>query len=170
MDHYDQQLHINNVHNLKSSKGVLIVINYQNLEKIVSTGSSAIENEGVLSGQALEISMSGAGSVKIDMDVENLILNLSGAGLVDLQGFAARQDITISGAGGYNATNLETNTCSITLSGVGGAKVFVTDLLEATITGVGGIAYTGDPKKIKKQITGFGKIERLDADLEHHDH
>ena len=47
-----------------------------------------------------------------------------------------------------------------------GAEVFAVDKIEATITGVGGIIYAGNPDIIERQITGFGKIIRADEYIE----
>jgi hypothetical protein len=61
---------------------------------------------------------------------------------------------------GYNLLVDSELDLSVDLSGLGGAEVMATEKLKATITGVGGIVYAGNPKNIEKQITGFGKIKR----------
>jgi hypothetical protein len=162
IDLLDDEIQINNVHKLKSTRGIFVEIRYSDLEKIVSTGSSSIEHEGTLVVPELEVDMTGTGSVRMAVEAERFKLNLSGAGLVELMGMVEQQEITISGAGGYQATELVSNNCHITLSGLGGAKIHVINLLDATITGVGGIVYSGRPKIIEKQITGFGKIKHID--------
>jgi len=162
IDLLDDQIQVTNVHKLKSTRGIFVEIRYNDLERIVSTGSSSIEHEGTFVVSELEVDMTGTGSVRMALEAERLKLNLSGAGLVELMGMVDRQDITISGAGGYQAVELVSRDCHITLSGLGGAKVYVNNLLDATITGVGGIVYSGRPKVIEKQITGFGKIKHID--------
>ena len=159
---YDKTLNINNVHNLKSSKGIKVDIYYKSIDKIHSTGASKVANEGVLSSDELSINLSGTGAIDLEIETLNLKVNLTGAGVITLSGQTDFQETHISGAGGLSAKELISNVCSINLSGLGGAEVFATDKLEATITGVGGIIYSGNPDIIERQVTGFGKIKRAE--------
>jgi hypothetical protein len=156
----DRGLNINNVHHLKASKGIFIEVFYKDIKKIYSTGASEISHEGVLHTPELDISLSGAGAIELEAETAKTNINLSGAGVVQLKGETDMLQGHISGAGGLLASDFISKDCDITLSGLGGAEVFVTEKLKATISGVGGIEYGGNPKIIEKQITGFGKINR----------
>lgn len=157
---FSQTLNINNVHNLKSTDGIWVKVHYKQLEEIYSTGASNIELEGTLITEELTINLSGIGAIDLDIDTEKVELNLTGAGVVVLSGNTDFQETHISGAGGLRAFDLKSNTCTVNLSGLGGAEIMATEKLEATITGVGGIVYAGNPKVIEKQVSGFGKIKR----------
>ena len=161
-EHYENTLNINNVHNLKSTEGIVVDIYYKALEKIYSTGASKVTNEGVLKAGNLMINLSGAGAIDLKIDTKKVEVNLTGAGVVSLSGKTDKQETHISGAGGLEAKELLSNECSINLSGLGGAQVYAVEKLEATITGVGGIIYSGNPKIIERQVTGFGKIKRAE--------
>jgi hypothetical protein len=67
-------------------------------------------------------------------------------------------NIGLSGAGGLEAFGLETINCEIDVSGIGNAQINVRNELTATITGIGGIQYTGSPEKVNKHVTGVGSI------------
>ncbi len=157
---FNQSLNINSIHQLKSTEGIMVEIYYNKIDHIHSTGASNIEHEGVLVNEELTIELSGIGAIDLEVQTTKVSINLTGAGVVTLSGETDLQDTQISGAGGLRAFNLKSAECSIDLSGLGGAEVFATEKLEATITGVGGIVYAGNPKNIEKQITGFGKIIR----------
>lgn len=161
-EHYENNLNINNVHNLKSTEGIAVDIYYKKLEKIYSTGASKIANEGILKAGELMINLSGAGAIDLEIETEKVKVNLTGAGVISLSGETDIQETHISGAGGLEAKELLSNECSINLSGLGGAQVHAAEKLEATITGVGGIIYSGNPKVIERQVTGFGKIKRAE--------
>jgi len=156
---FSQSLNINNIHNLKSTDGISIKIFYKKLDKIHSTGASNIDHEGTLVTEELTINLSGIGAINLDIQTEKVELNLTGAGIVVLSGVTDNQDTHISGAGGLRAFGLKSKTCSVNLSGLGGAEVMATDKLEATISGVGGIVYAGNPKVIERRISGFGQIK-----------
>lgn len=157
---FGQTLNINNVHNLKSTEGITIEIYYQKLDKIYSTGASSLEQEGILVTEELTINLSGVGIIDLEIQTTEVKVNLTGAGIIILSGSTKFQETHISGAGGLRAFDLKSKECSVNLSGFGGAEVMVTEKLKATITGVGGIIYAGNPKMIERQISGFGKIKR----------
>ncbi len=119
-----------------------------------------------MGNEELTIDLSGIGAIDLEIQAKAVRVNLTGAGIVTLSGNTDLQDTHISGAGGLRAFELKSMECNINLSGLGGAEVFVSEKLEATITGVGGIIYAGNPKNIEKQITGFGKIKRAKEYLE----
>lgn len=160
VEEYEGALNINNVHRLKSSNGINIQVFYKNIDQIYSTGASRITHEGILETEELDIDLSGAGSVNLDIDVKQVKIQMSGAGIIELSGNTDLQESHISGAGGLMAEGLRSKVCDVNLSGLGGASVYVTEKLEASITGIGGITYSGNPQLIEKQVTGLGKIIR----------
>jgi hypothetical protein len=162
----DGALNINNVHRLKGSEGISVEVYCRNINKIYSTGASEIVSDGLLKTTSLDISLSGAGAITLEVESAETNVNLSGAGVVELLGETEQLEGHISGAGGLLASEYISKECNITLSGLGGAEVYVTEILTATITGVGGIEYGGNPKVIEKQITGFGKIKRAKEYIE----
>jgi hypothetical protein len=160
VENMGDELFIGNIKNLKGTNGIIIEIYYRALDHLVSTGSSSVKIMGSIDGESFDLDMSGSGTFKGMLNVEYFTLNISGAGLVQTIGYAEKQDINISGAGGYQGFDLQSEDCKIALSGVGGAKIFATNKLTATITGVGGIVYKGEPKIIERRVTGMGKIKR----------
>ena len=157
---YDQTLNINNVHSLKGTQGIKIDIFYPALNKLYSTGASKIEHEDVLVSEELIINLSGAGAIDLEIETQKVNINLTGAGVINLAGRTDILETHISGAGGLSAMELISNECSINLSGLGGAEVYASEKLEATITGIGGIVYGGNPKLVERQVTGLGKVTR----------
>ena len=160
VESYNDKLYINNMHTLSGTEGIEINITYTTLDDISSSGSSTIKNIGSLKADHLKIDMSGAGAIEMDLEVKNLELALSGAGVVKLTGYAENENFDISGAGGLKAYMLQSKNCVVSLSGIGGAQIYVTEKLEATISGIGGISYRGQPQDIQRHISGLGKIQR----------
>jgi len=161
---HNSSLNINTVHSLKSSKGIRITVNYTKLTGIYSTGASKITHNNALKAHEFEIDLSGTGSIELELDVDTTSVTMTGAGLVKLNGKTSLLSAVISGAGGLVASDLIAQNCDISLSGVGGASVYATDKLEANISGIGGIQYSGNPAHIEKSITGLGKITQAGND------
>lgn len=153
-------LELSSSKNLRSDFGIEIVIGYQDLNVIEIGGASTIINDGVLAGDRLTIDMSGAGALKMTIEMDRLKINISGAGSVELAGRAETQEVNMSGAGGLDAEDLISKNAEVHISGVGGAHVHVTEKLKASVSGVGGITYSGDPKEVEKDVSGLGSISK----------
>ena len=63
------------------------------------------------------------------------------------------------GAGKLEAFDLDSKDCDVTVGGLGGAEIYVTGKLNATIEGVGSIKYDGEPIDINTEIKGLGRIK-----------
>ena len=151
-------LEIRSTKKLRPSNNSKVTVNYRTIEGIEIQGAASVHTDNKLSGDFLRVSMSGAGNVEMDVDLGKLELDISGAGAVELSGTADEQDISMSGAGGYDAGDLISRICRISISGVGGAEVFVTDDLEANVSGIGGVSYSGNPENVKSDISGLGSV------------
>ncbi len=162
IDVQGDQLFINSDYHLNPTHSIEIEIYYTELQQIVCSGASMIEHREILKNDNLTIDMSGAGAIDLNLDVDELNINLSGAGAIGLKGYVYSQEINLSGAGTLEAKNLESRYAEITISGIGNAKVNVKKELSANISGLGNIEYFGNPEEIHKNISGMGKIKRGD--------
>jgi hypothetical protein len=147
---------------LISARKTSLIVHYNKLSEIGISGATLLKNEEELESGDLHLDLSGAGVIDLQIKTNELEAHLSGAGLVKLKGYASSSSIDMSGAGGLDAYGLETEDCQIDVSGIGGAKINVKNSLSANITGVGGIQYIGNPSKIDKNISGIGSIKAGD--------
>lgn len=157
-------LRISNVENIEPSEHTRLVITYRNINEIRLGGAAKISNQGTLQTDELVIRVDGAGLVNLTLEAQVLGLKLSGAGAITLKGSVNEQRLELSGAGNLDASELQSKACNIELSGFGSAQVFVTDNLEAEVSGVGDIRFRGDPRNIRREVTGLGRIERVAAE------
>jgi Putative auto-transporter adhesin, head GIN domain len=100
-----------------------------------------------------------ASAVATQIDTAAIKIVISGAGDAKISGKAQSQDITISGAGDYEAPQLASKTTRVTINGAGNAVVEVSDALDVRISGAGDVAYIGDPK-VAQSISGTGKVHK----------
>ncbi len=156
-------LQLKSTENIKGSDGITIRISYPELDKIVLGGAAKVTNTGTLQAKKLEISVNGAALVELALDVNKLDLEISGASSVTFEGTSQQLEADLSGAGNLDAYDLRVRDASINLSGVGGAQVYVTDNLQAKVSGVGTIRYKGEPQNIQREISGVGSIKAASA-------
>ncbi len=151
-------LKISSDRKLRPSDGSEITINYQSIDHIDVTGAASLRANETFEGNYLRISMSGAGEVDMRVDLGKLDLDISGAGAVQLSGNVEEQSISMSGAGGYDGEDLISKNCRVSISGVGGASVYVTGELNASVSGIGGVSYRGNPENVKSDVSGLGSV------------
>jgi hypothetical protein len=112
---------------------------------------------------ALEmLRINGAGNVSCTgpVQTDSLAGVVTGSGSMTLWGRARTQALLITGAGSVHSHEMVASYCSVMITGTGNADVYVTQQLDALITGVGNITYAGNPPVVHQQVTGIGSIAR----------
>ncbi|GAA0892474.1 hypothetical protein GCM10009122_21530 [Fulvivirga kasyanovii] len=168
IDQHGDVLEITSEATLKSEEGIKLYVDYVELMAINTSGAAVIKSDDVITGDYLRLEMSGAGVIDLEVELKALKINVSGAGAVELAGNVIEQNIQMSGAGGLEAYDLISQKSKIDISGVGGAAVTVKKQLEATVSGVGGISYRGNPEEVSTNVSGLGTVvkdEEEDEDI-----
>lgn len=140
-----------------SNLKLTVDITMTDLEFITNTGAGTIKTTDFFEVDSVQLSLSGAGQIRLQLNANQLGSSHTGAGYIVLQGEVDTHQISHSGAGSIHAFELQTNATVISLSGAGKAEVYVTQSLEVTITGAGSVYYKGYPS-IVSNITGVGSL------------
>jgi len=148
------------VWNILPSRAVKFHLTMNEINSLDTSGAGSISVSG-LQTSALEISVSGGGNVSIsDLSADTLNVTLNGVGNFDLAGSVTSQQVTLNGAGRYQAGDLQSQNAKIVVNGGCSATIWVTDTLDVKITGLGGVDYYGHPN-VTPNITGAGKVSEL---------
>jgi hypothetical protein len=145
---------------LRPTKPVQYDVTVRHLSRIETSGSVNVQGEN-LESETLAVETSGSAHVDLDVNANSLEATSSGAASFSMRGRTDSQSVDMSGAGKYEAADLDSRTCRVKISGSGKAEVKVSEELDVTISGSGKVAYLGDPE-VTKSISGAGKVERLD--------
>lgn len=106
------------------------------------------------------LSVSGANSVKMrNIDTEEFQADISGACSVDLSGDSERFRVDMSGASNLDAERLITKKVRIDCSGACNAEVYASESIQADVSGVCSIKYSGNPVKTDLDASGVSSIE-----------
>jgi hypothetical protein len=150
------------------------------LPKLREVSSESVGSTDVagFSGDELDLTLDGAGSMKVmgDYKVVNatlggvgsmniqgvnsdgLDLNLRGAGYVTLAGRSKWLKVNMGGLGGLDAKNFEVETVSLELSGLGNAKVTARQSATLSVSGLGSVTVYGKPQSRSVSVDGLGKV------------
>lgn len=123
------------------------------------TGSGTIKVLQPLISSDLTLNVSGSGDVFVaQLNGTNLYSTISGGGNITVaNGNVRNETLEISGSGDINMLNILTKYCSTNTSGSGTTKVNVSNDLDVTISGSGGVYYLGNPS-IHSSISGSGRV------------
>jgi hypothetical protein len=142
------------------TKDIVFHLKVKDLKKINLSGAGSIECDN-LNVESLIVDSSGVGSIKINITASDLEIGISGAGKVNLSGEVDTQQLNISGVGSYEAKELVSKDCQISISGAGKAVVNVTQTLDIEMSGLGKVDYVGNPS-ITQDVSGAGSINSID--------
>jgi hypothetical protein len=124
------------------------------------SGAGTVESNGRLGVEELDLRLSGAGKMALELQGRRVRVRLSGAGSIELSGEAEEQEIQLTGAGSIDAERLASKRARVRSSGAGECRLQVSETLEAVLSGVGSVLYRGSPR-VESRISGLGRLESL---------
>jgi hypothetical protein len=130
------------------------------LRSVRLSGAGQVRGEGTLPAEDLELRLSGAGRLALELKARRVDARLSGAGAVELSGTAEELEVRLSGAGAVRAERLQVRRARIRASGAGECRVHASEELEVEMSGAGSVRYLGKPR-IESRITGMGRLSPL---------
>jgi hypothetical protein len=114
-----------------------------------------------IEAESLIVLWRGAGSLVIDsLRAQDLQIEQSGAGAIEISGQVERQGVKLSGVGRYDGSGLRTEQAEVRVTGSSFARVHATGTLNAIVHGVGVVEYSGDPQ-VHTRLTGAGSVVRV---------
>lgn len=141
-----------------------VIVTSPALKNIRYESSGDITSEGLIKIDELSISVwGGGGSINLDLDCNDLNLGLH-YGTVDfnVRGKSKMTTIYANSYGPFNCNQLDSDIVYIRNQGTNNCYIHANHILEAVITSIGSIYYTGDPYDLKCDDTGEGEFIKLD--------
>ncbi len=145
-----------------SSKEITITIGVRNLKAISASGAVQITSNGRLNLGDLDLNLSGATKINLDIAASNVETNGSGVSDVTLKGQASSHTIEMSGSGNVHAFDFVVGNYSIESSGQSDCEINVLGELSIHSSGASDIKYKGNPTKINKSKTGALSLTKVE--------
>ncbi len=146
---------------LRPRKPVKIYITSPGYSKIqVHSSGNIIGQTKITNDTKLDLSVSGSGELKLDVDAPEIEANVSGSGEVHLSGDTKKFSGDVTGSGEIKAINLRSEEADLQVSGSGSIDVNASVKLDANISGSGDVRYKGDPT-VNKNVSGSGDIRKV---------
>jgi hypothetical protein len=147
--------------NLISTHDIKVYVTAPVFSKIESSGACDIIGQTkIVNPEELELSSSGVGDIKMEVDAPQLTAQISGTGSIDLKGQTKDLSIEMSGVGHAHCYDLLAENTTVTISGVGSAEVYASVKLEAEVSGAGNVSYKGNATNVSQHVSGAGSVNK----------
>jgi hypothetical protein len=136
-------------------------VSFTTLDKITASGASDIYVDGVIAGDKLSLSLSGASDFKGAIKVNELQLEQSGASDAHITGIVSGlASIRSSGASDVKGYDLVTQDCNVHASGASDIQITVNKQLTADASGASSIYYKGEAVVRETRSSGASNVTR----------
>ncbi len=154
-------LRISNDTDIKRATTLILHVTMEEVRQLSISGAGDMVGSDGVSAHDLDLHLSGAGSVKMEVHAQRIGATISGAGDVSLSGETESLDVAISGAGELSAFGLLAKVAEVSISGAGDCEVNVLETLEASVSGAGDVRYKGNPE-VLSTVSGVGAVSASD--------
>jgi hypothetical protein len=138
-----------------------VYLTFKNLDYIEFSGAVEVKADKALTFNELEMDISGAAEIDMEMKAEKYTAEFSGASEITFRGSCKTGNIEISGASEFRAEDLQFEDLTIELSGASEAKVFSTKRLRIDASGASEVRYKGTPPDISIDESGASSIHPM---------
>jgi hypothetical protein len=128
----------------------------------VSGACNIIGESKISNTENLEMHVSGAGDIKMDLDAPGVKAEISGSGSIFLKGQTRDVTLGLSGAGHAHCFDLLAENTRVDISGAGDAEVYASVKLDAEVSGAGSVSYKGNAANVNQHVSGAGSVRKAD--------
>ena len=147
-----------NVKNIFEDFSPDIYLTISDLRKLSFDGVVNIESENTFQVEELIITGDGIGKINLEIEAKMIDATFNMMGTIVLRGNVETIKLSNEGMGKIDASKLIAQNMTLTSSGIGRVEVYCEDELSITVNGIGSVNYSGNPKVIKKDVNGIGKV------------
>ena len=135
-------------------------VSVKNLDMIEASGACDVKIDGLLKGNQLNVKLSGASSLKGELNYTKMKVEQSGASGSNVSGRVSELVINSSGASDFKGFDLTSDYCIAEASGASDIKVTVTKDLKVEATGASDIDYRGGAVISSFKSTGASSVRK----------
>jgi hypothetical protein len=148
--------------NLYRAESKLVNVSLPELEELKISSAGDMEADGDFECEDLNINISSAGDLQLGVTADNIDLSISSSGDCDIWGKCRKLRANLSSAGNLNAYDLEADYVKVRVSSAGDAKVWANEEIDMGVSSAGSIYYKGDATVTHKSKSSAGSISHRD--------
>jgi hypothetical protein len=155
-----KMLKIGSERNIYRAKSKVVHVILPELTDLKISSAGDMESEADFKCENLNIDISSAGDLNLGVDANDISLSISSSGDCDLWGSVNSLDARLSSAGDLNAFELEADYVSVKVSSAGDASVTANKEIDMSASSAGSIYYKGDAKVTRSSTSSAGSIHK----------
>lgn len=156
------RIHTKDGYNLHSSGAVKVHVSAPVFNRLEASGACKIRTQNKIVGtEKLDIGMSGACEIELDLNSPEVTIDASGACIAKLRGETKNLRVQGSGSTNIRAFELMTENADLDLSGAGTAEIFASQKINAGASGATDIRYKGNAT-INSNTSGAASVKKVD--------
>lgn len=141
-----------------NSRRLQVQVTARELTRVTISGAVDFVAPAAVQAGKLVVSIAGAGLARFDqLHADQLTFAVSGAGDGRFAGRTRTLEINVSGKSEFRGEQLASDRAQVHVDGVGHAKVWVTQDLNVSVSGISTVDYWGSPQ-VRRQSSGIAKV------------
>jgi hypothetical protein len=145
--------------NFRGEDNHIVIYFSGKLKEIKATeGSSITSNHTIEADKEIKFGAIEGAEINLDTNVEHINSRIATGGEITLSGDTENVVVNINTGGSFNGKKLKSKYGEVKIATGGSAKVFITDILDASVTMGGNIYYYGHTKTVNESISLGGNI------------
>lgn len=142
--------------NVQTKSPMKVYVTAPEISEFEVSSAARVTGDGVWKANAMEIDLSSAGKVELNLNVGELKIDVSSAADAVLEGDVNKLEAEISSAAKLNASQLAAKIADVEVSSAAKASIQVTEELRYDVSSAASLKYSGEPniKKAEKDISG----------------
>lgn len=141
---------------------VMVTIGVKDLRSIKTSGAVELASAAEINTSDLDIILSGASKINLDVNAANISTKTNGINEVALKGQAASHTVNFTGSGKLKAFDFVVAKYEIETTGEAECEINVLSDLSVHSTGAATVKYKGTPSKINKSETGSLTLNKVE--------
>lgn len=155
---YDNTLTISSRAFIRKARSKEVHIVYKKLDEINISSAGDVEGINRLTADELDINMSSAGDLNLEVEARSINIDISSAGNATLSGKVDELQADLSSVGDLDAFDLSARKARVNASSAGNARICASEEVDLNASSAGDIHYKGDPKTININKSSAGSI------------
>ena len=128
------------------------------ITEIETTSASSLKSVNILKGKTLRIAASSASDVDVEAEFENMHLEATSTGEINIKGKTLKLETSASSASEIDASELIANEVFAQATSASETSVHAIVKLDAKASSAGSITSVKKPKEIRKEETSGGEV------------
>ncbi|KPK81190.1 MAG: hypothetical protein AMS27_15660 [Bacteroides sp. SM23_62_1] len=146
--------------NIRNARSKEVHLVYKQLRSIKVSSAGDVEGTNTMNARDLDIHLSSAGDLNLDMTANQVHCSISSSGDARLSGTADELVARLSSAGDLYAYDLIVKKARVDVSSAGNARIHATEEVNLSASSAGDIYYMGNPQTIHTNTSSAGNIRK----------